>query len=141
MIKITPSTMPTTAREDGKDSMPFETISAIIRTATSCHDIVLYLICVEISNFDVMILPIAYLMPLLMSERVDIVARRPVATPRRLVSTLNMIFAHDDQMILNRRQAGWETNHPIRDIVHAFMLKSLSTISAYQQPGSSKPDV
>lgn len=43
-IKITPGTIPTTAREEGRESIPFDTISAIMRTATSCHDIVLYLI-------------------------------------------------------------------------------------------------
>ena len=40
-----PGTRPTTAREEGKESIPLLTISAIIRTATSSHDSVLYLIC------------------------------------------------------------------------------------------------
>lgn len=44
-IKMTPGTMPTTASEDGRESMPLLTISAIMRIATSCHDMVLYLIC------------------------------------------------------------------------------------------------
>lgn len=36
-----PGTMPTTARDEGNESMPLLTISAIINTATSCHDRVL----------------------------------------------------------------------------------------------------
>ena len=40
-----PGTRPTTAREEGKESIPLLTISAIIRTATSSQDSVLYLIC------------------------------------------------------------------------------------------------
>jgi hypothetical protein len=41
---INPGTIPTTARDEGSDSMPLLTISAIIKTATSCHVSVLYLI-------------------------------------------------------------------------------------------------
>lgn len=40
-MRMTPGTMPTTAREEGRDSMPLLTISATIRTATICHDSVL----------------------------------------------------------------------------------------------------
>jgi hypothetical protein len=42
-IKITPGTIPTTAVAAGRDNMPLLTISAIMRTATSGHDSVLYL--------------------------------------------------------------------------------------------------
>ncbi|EKG20329.1 hypothetical protein MPH_02343 [Macrophomina phaseolina MS6] len=43
-IKMRPGTMPTTARDDGNDSIPLDTISAIMRTATSGQESVLYLI-------------------------------------------------------------------------------------------------
>lgn len=36
-ITTTPGTTPTTARLDGRLSMPLDTISAIISTATSCQ--------------------------------------------------------------------------------------------------------
>ena len=39
---MTPGARPTTARLDGRDSMPLLTISAIISTATNSHDRVLY---------------------------------------------------------------------------------------------------
>jgi hypothetical protein len=37
-IMIVPGTMPTTAKLDGSESIPLLTISAIINTATICHD-------------------------------------------------------------------------------------------------------
>jgi len=40
-IRMIPGIRPTTASEDGKESMPLLTISAIISTATSSHDRVL----------------------------------------------------------------------------------------------------
>ena len=43
-ITTIPGTRPTTASDEGKESIPLLTISAIIRTATSSHDSVLYLI-------------------------------------------------------------------------------------------------
>lgn len=43
MIRMTPGTMPTTAVAAGRESMPLDTISAIMRTATRGHDNVLYL--------------------------------------------------------------------------------------------------
>ena len=44
-MRVSPGTMPTTAREEGRESMPFETTSAIMRMATSSQERVLYLIC------------------------------------------------------------------------------------------------
>lgn len=41
-ITMTPGTMPTTARLDGRLSIPLDTISAIMRAATSCQLIVRY---------------------------------------------------------------------------------------------------
>ena len=43
-MRTTPGTRPTTASDEGKESIPLLTISAIIRAATSSHDSVLYLI-------------------------------------------------------------------------------------------------
>ena len=43
-MTIMPGTKPTTASDEGKESIPLLTISAIMRTATSSHDSVLYLI-------------------------------------------------------------------------------------------------
>ena len=43
-MTITPGTRPTTASDEGKESIPLLTISAIMRTATSSQDSVLYLI-------------------------------------------------------------------------------------------------
>ena len=43
-MRTMPGTRPTTASDEGKESIPLLTISAIIRAATSSHDSVLYLI-------------------------------------------------------------------------------------------------
>ena len=43
-MRTTPGTRPTTASDEGKESIPLLTISAIMRAATSSHDSVLYLI-------------------------------------------------------------------------------------------------
>ena len=43
-MRTMPGTRPTTASDEGKESMPLLTISAIIRAATNSHDSVLYLI-------------------------------------------------------------------------------------------------
>ena len=43
-MRTMPGTRPTTASDEGKESIPLLTISAIIRAATSSHDRVLYLI-------------------------------------------------------------------------------------------------
>jgi len=46
-MRMTPGTIPTTAKLEGRESMPLLTISAIISADTSCHDNVLYLILIE----------------------------------------------------------------------------------------------
>ena len=43
-MRTMPGTRPTTASDEGKESIPLLTISAIMRAATSSHDSVLYLI-------------------------------------------------------------------------------------------------
>lgn len=93
-----PGTIPTTARDEGNESMPLETISAlelldqpiepelkeigetnIIKTATSCHDSVLYLIYGDSQTWDSTTchsLPSAYLMILLVPEDIVVIVRR-----------------------------------------------------------------
>ena len=77
MIRISPGTMPTTARDCGSDSIPFETISAIISTATNFQDSVLYTIYTKVSPHTIRYdnTDSSYLVPFFMSKNIDIMIR------------------------------------------------------------------
>lgn len=86
-IMMTPGTSPTTARAYGRDSMPFDTISAIIKTATSCHESVLYLICCNQQHSSNTVL-------------LNDVAATPTRSPRRHLTYIVILFLAEYVMIM-----------------------------------------
>ena len=105
MMSTSPGTKPTTASDDGRESMPLLTISAIINTATSGQERVLYWIYIthaHVASDETSGLPLVrgtYLMILFPPEDIRIVVSdrsciRIIRLERRRGYVVEVLFRH-----------------------------------------------